>query len=65
MYAGVTSPVTEDDWHSLWRKRKKGTVPGKSKITVEMIAALPDEVSNDIRKLINTILLPGGGTFRM
>ena len=44
--------------------RKKGTAPGKFKVTVDMVAALPDDILDDLRVLINTVLLPGRGSFR-
>ena len=29
-----------------------------------MIAALPDDILDELRVLVNTVLLPGGGSFR-
>ena len=59
-----TAFAIAEEWKTRWKARKKGTAPGKFKVTVDMVAALPDDILDDLRVLINTILLPGRGSFR-
>ena len=58
----TSSAISEDE--DTLEARKKGTAPGKFKVTVDMVAALPDDILDDLRVLINIVLLPGRGSFR-
>ena len=64
MYAQTIKAITSEEWKALWKARKKGTAPGKFKVTVDMLAALPDDILDDLMVLVNTVLQPGGGIFR-
>ena len=63
MYSGCTDPITEDEWRRLWKARKKGTAAGRSGITSDMMALLPENVLENFRILVNTAWNPKAGVF--
>ena len=42
LYARCLDPIDLDTWTAFWRKSKKGTAPGLSGETSDMLASLPE-----------------------
>lgn len=53
LYKDVLDPISEEEWREHWKKVGKDKAPGRSGLTVNMVAALPPEILEDLRELIN------------
>lgn len=52
-YSHVFDPLRRDEWDRYWKSRRNGKAPGLSGITVEMVRGLPDDLQDDLLRLLN------------
>jgi hypothetical protein len=57
MYEGVMDEISQQEWEEYWEGKRKGTTPGASGISVEKVAYLPIEASEQVRKTCNLVLM--------
>ena len=53
MYADCMKHISQKEWKNFWSSVKKGTAPGRSGITADMMNLLPEENLENFRKLVN------------
>ena len=59
MYKHLMNPISESEWMKFWGQVKKGTAPGKTGVTADMVFILRDKELDVIRRMTNMVLVPG------
>ena len=63
MFENCTQHITKGEWANFWSSVKKGTAPGRSGITADMMSLLPEENLENFRALVNSCWDPRAGIF--
>ena len=63
MFENCTQHITKEEWAKFWSSVKKGTSPGRSGITADMMSLLPEENLENFRTLVNSCWDPRAGIF--
>ena len=56
LYKGLLDEISPDEWNRKVSTTKKGTTPGLSRETIDMLASLSAETSSVFRRVINLVL---------
>ena len=59
MYKHLMNPISESEWMKFWGQVKKGTAPGKTGVTADMVFILRDKELDVIRRMTNMVMVPG------
>ena len=64
LYRHAKNKIGKSEWKSFWGQVKKGTAPGKSRVTTDMVFTLRGKELDVIRRLVNLVLEEGLGVYK-
>ena len=64
LYCNVKNSIGEREWKSFWGQVKKGTAPGRSGVTTDIVFTLRGKKLDVIRRLVNLVLVEGLSVYK-